>query len=157
MGNLYTISSGLTAAPAAGSFKVVCQAASTANAEFLVAQIDISFDSTATGAGAVAVIVEVVRCTGASSGGSTFTPGKTSNPDGPASEFTARINDTTDGSAPTVIWGTLIYPTGLPWCLQYPLGREAKSKVSDFIEWRIKPQTGFTACNYYGNLIVEAA
>jgi hypothetical protein len=155
--NNYGISSGLTACPAAGSFKVACQFATSANAEATVAQLDISFDSVATGAGAVAVIVALVRCTGASSGGASYTPGKVSNPDGPASEFTARINDTTDGASPTVLWETLVYPTGLPLIVQYPLGREWKSKVSDFIELRIKPQTGFTACNYDANLQVEAA
>lgn len=155
MANSYSISSGLTACPAAGSVKVVAQAASTAGVQFEIPQIDISFDSTATGAGAVAVVVSLVRTTAASSGGATFTPGKLSNPDGPASNTTARINDTTDGTSPTVLWETLVYPTGLPFVLQYPLGRAWRSKVSDFIELRIKPQTGFTACNYDGNLMIE--
>lgn len=151
----YVIASGLVACPAAGSFKVACQAASSSTSRLQVVQVDISFDSVATGAGAVAVICELVRCTGASSGGATYTPGKMTDPDSLAAVTTARINDTTDGASPTVLWGTLVYPTGLPFILQYPLGAMWASKVSDFIEWRIKPQTGFTAANYYAQMTVR--
>lgn len=155
MANLFNITSGKTAASAAGAIKVCCLLSTPSTVEAAIPQIDISFDSVATGAGAVAVVVELVRYTSASAAGAAYTPQKVSNPDGPAAASSARINDTTDGGSPTILWGTLLVPTGLPFILQYPLGREWHTKVSDFIGLRITPQTGFTACNYYANLAHE--
>lgn len=142
----YTVSSGKTAAPAAGVVKVMIQLATGAAVTNTIIGIDLTDDSTATGAGAIPSLVEVVRETGVSSGGAAATPAPWKKGQ-IASGTTARINDTTDGAGPTVIWSYLVQPTG-GQLIQLPLGREIDMEASDFVAIRITPQTGFTASNF---------
>ena len=101
MGVQYSVQSGLTSI-AASTTKVACAIATGTTVRATLVGFDISFDSTATGAGAVPVRVELVRVTAASSGGVIFTPilwDKLQH----AAVTTARINDTTDGTSPAII------------------------------------------------------
>jgi hypothetical protein len=152
MARKYTITSGLTSI-AASATKVACQLATPSTETAVVFSADISFDSTATGAGAIPVRVAIVRVTAASSGGTTFTPVKWRTGQ-MASVCTARINDTTDGSSPTIVEEWLVPPT-LPFPYQLPLGREYVLDISDFLELRLVSQAGLTTCNYVGNLTYE--
>lgn len=152
MARKYSVQSGLTSL-AASTTKVACQLATGSTLTNTIIGFDISFDSTATGAGAVPIRVELVRATGASSGGSTFTPTKWYAAD-IAPVTTARINDTTDGASPTIIKSWLVSPTsGLSY--QFPLGRELQLNNSDFLELRLISQSGMTTCNYEANLDFE--
>lgn len=145
----YTASSGLTSL-AASTTKVAVQLATGAAATNTIFGADVTFDSTATGSGAIAVKVQIVRTTGASSGGAAATPAPWVKGQ-IASATTARINDTTDGAAPTVIQEWLISPTsGVLY--QLPLGRDLDMAPSDFIELRLVSQAGMTTCDYSGQL-----
>jgi hypothetical protein len=149
----YTVNSGLIACPAATVTKVPIQIATPATGTVTIIGLDITFDSVATGAGAVPVRVELVRYTAVGSGGTApvAAPWKKSQI---ASTTTARINDTTEGAGPSVIMGWLVSPTaGI--LQQLPLGRDVELEASDFVGMRIIPQTGFTACNYNANLHLE--
>lgn len=152
MAHQYTVTSGLTSL-AASTTKVACQLATGTTITNAIIGFDISFDSVATGAGAIPIRVELVRATGASSGGSTLTPLEWETT-GPASITTARINDTTDGSSPTIVMSWLVSPTS-GFSFQFPLGREIKMVVSDFFELRLISQSGMTTCNYEANLHFE--
>jgi hypothetical protein len=149
----YTVSSGRTAAAAAGTAKVAVALATGASVKNVIFGIDITFDSTATGAGAISALVELVRTTAASSGGAVATPVSWLKSD-IASLTTARINDTTDGTGPTVIKSWLV-PVLSGVLQQLPLGREISMNVSDFLELRITLLTGATACDYNANLDFE--
>jgi hypothetical protein len=132
---------------------VLCAVATPSTETAVVIGFDIGFDSTATGAAAIPARLAIVRITAASSGGSTFTPvawrkGQI------ASVCTGRINDTTDGTSPTVVQEWLIPPTGA-FSYQYPLGREFVMDASDFMELRLVTQAGLTTCNYIANLSYE--
>jgi hypothetical protein len=148
----YTITSGLISL-AASTTKVACALATPSTETAVIIAASISFDSTATGAGAIPVRVAIVRTTAASSGGSTFTPSKWRTGQ-IASVCTARINDTSDGTSPTVIDEYLIPPT-LPFPYQLPLSREYVLDASDFLELRVQSQAGLTTCNYIGNFSFE--
>ncbi len=147
----YSVNSAKTAAAAAGTLKVAWQLATGAAVTGTLWGVDISFDSIANpaSAGGIPALVELVRETGASSGGAAQTPviwkkGQI------ASGTTARINDTTDGAGPTVIMGWLV-PIFSVWPQQLPLGREIDLEASDFLALRVTLQTGATACNYNCN------
>lgn len=148
----YTVTSGLTSL-AASTTKVACQLATGATVNNTIRSFDVSFDSTASGAGAVPVRVELVRATGASSGGATFTPLKT-YPADVAAITTARVNDTTDGTSPTILRSWLVSPTS-GFSYQFPLGRELIMNNSDFLELRLISQAGMTTCNYEANIEFE--
>jgi hypothetical protein len=152
MARKYTVTSGLTSL-AASTTKVACQLATGTNVTNSIVGFDVTFDSTATGAGAIPIRVELVRTTGASSGGATYTPTKWHKAVG-AAVTTARINDTSDGASPTIIKSWLVPPTG-GISYQFPLGREIEMDVSDFLELRLISQAGMTTCNYEANLDVE--
>lgn len=153
MARKYTINSGRAAAPAASTVKVAVSIATGATVTAVIHGIDITFDSVATGAGAIPVLVELCRTTAAGSGGAAATPAPWRKGQ-IASVTTARINDTTEGSSPTVVKGWLISPTAGA-ITQLPLGREFEVDASDFWEVRITPQTGFTACFYDCNVDIE--
>jgi hypothetical protein len=145
----YTVSS-TTQSLAASTTRVAVQLATGAAVTNTIIGADITFDSTATGSGAIAVKVQIVRTTGASSGGTapTPTPWKKGQV---ASVTTARINDTTDGSSPTIIWEWLISPTaGIIY--QLPMGRDIDMEASDFVELRLVSQSGMTTCDYSAQL-----
>lgn len=152
MAEQFTVTSGLTSL-AAATTKVACQLATGTTVSTTIIGFDIGFDSTATGAGAIPVRVALVRATGASSGGSTFTPVRW-NTGMRVANATARINDTTDGASPTIIKEWLVSPTTF-FAYQFPLGREIDMAVSDFLELRVVSQTGMTTCNYIANLDFE--
>jgi hypothetical protein len=148
----YTINSGKTSLAAAAT-QVACAAATGATVTNTVIGADCTFDSTATGSGAVAVLVEIVRTTGASSGGASATPAPWKKGQ-IASGTTGRKNDTSDGASPTVIAGWLISPTsGVIY--QFPLGRDLEMEASDFVELRLTSQSGMTTCDYDANLHIE--
>ena len=152
MARKYSVTSGLTSL-AASTTKVACQLATGSTITNTITAIDIGFDSVATGAGAIPVKVQLVRATGASSAGSSATPAKL-HPTLAASVTTARINDTTDGSSPSIIKEWLVSPTaGLS--IQFPLGREPEMGVSDFLELRLVSQSGMTTCNYSAQIEFE--
>lgn len=149
----YTVSSGRTACAAAGTAKVAVQLATSTTVKNCIHGVDVTFDSTATGAGAIAALVELVRTTAASSGGATATPAPWLKSD-IAAGTTARINDTTDGTGPSVIKSWLV-PVLSGVLQQLPLGREFPMFTSDFLEVRITLLTGATACDYDVNVDIE--
>jgi hypothetical protein len=152
MARKYTVSSGLTSL-AASTTKVAAQLATTSTVSNTIISFDVTFDSIATGAGAVPVRVEIVRESTASTGGATSTPTKW-NKDLAVSVSTARINDTTDGTVTNIIKSWLVSPTaGITY--QFPLGREIEMGVSDFLALRLISQAGMTTCNYEANLDFE--
>jgi hypothetical protein len=148
----YSVSSGLTSL-AASTTKVACQIATGSTVTATVLGFDIAFDSTATGAGAVPIQVQLARPTAAGSGGSTQTPAKFNNDD-IAAVVTGRKNDTTAGASPTVIKEWLVSPT-TGFSYQFPLGRELVLAESDFLELKLISQSGMTTCNYVGNIDFE--
>ena len=149
----FTVSTGLVALAAAAT-RVAIQLATTSTVSNTIIGFDVSFDSVATGAGAVPIRVELVREAGASNTtGTAPTPTKWYKATA-ASVTTARINDTVDGASPTIIASWLVSPTsGLSY--QFPLGRELMMDVSDFLALRLTSQTGMTTCNYECNLHYE--
>lgn len=148
----YTVTSGLTSI-AASVTKVACQLATGTTINNILRGFDISFDSVASGAGAIPVRVQIVKATGASAAGATATPGK-NYPADIAAATTARVNDTTDGASPTILKEWLVSPTS-GFSFQFPLGREICMNNSDFLELRLVSQAGMTTCNYVANLDFE--
>jgi hypothetical protein len=141
----YTVSTGLNSLAASTTRVAVGLATNTTTTNTIIG-FDVTFDSTATGAGAIPVRVELVRCTGVSSTTGTA-PTPTPWEKGLlAAATTARINDTTDGASPTIIASWLVSPTG-GFSYQFPLGREITMAISDFLELRLTSQSGFTTCN----------
>ncbi len=152
MARKYTVTSGLVSL-AASTTKVACQLATGSTITNCVTGFDITFDSVATGSGAIPVRVQIVKPTAAGSGGSTATPAKW-HEDLAASASTARISDSTAGASPVVVKEWLVSPTsGLSY--QFPLGREIEMGVSDFLELKLVSQSGMTTCNYIANLDFE--
>ncbi len=146
----YTASSG-TQSLAASTTRVAVQLATPSTATNTIIGGDITFDSTATGSGAIAIKVQIVRTTGASSTSGTAPAPAPWKKGQIASTTTARINDTTDGASPTVIWEWLISPTaGVIY--QLPLGRDIDMEASDFVELRLVSQAGMTTCDYSAQL-----
>jgi len=112
---------------------------------------DISFDSTASGSGAIPVRVALVRCTGVSStGGAVVTPTPWTK-GGLAAAVTARAGDTTDGASPTIIKEWLVSPTA-GYSYVWPYGKELEMGISDFLELRVVSQAGMTTCNADGQI-----
>lgn len=154
MSALYSVTSGRTAGAAAASIKNAIALATGANVGCRIVQIDISFDGII--AGAKPVLVELVKPTGVSSGGSAYTPLK-ANSDAfsrGASQTTARINDTVDGSSPVIQQAYMISPlSGM--VLQFPLGREIIMNASEFWELRVTWAVSETVVNYLANVWFE--
>lgn len=151
MAQIYVVTSALTAGAAAASIKVAVGLATGAQVSCKIVQIDVTFNGT--NAAAKPVLVELVRCTGASStGGTAPTPARwTARAN---AQTTARINDTTDGASPAILAAYQVPPTsGL--VLQYPLGREFEMTVSDFFEVRITWATAETVVSYLVNVFFE--
>jgi hypothetical protein len=148
----YSVSSGLTSL-AASTTIVACQLATSTTVTLTILGFDISFDSTATGAGAIPVRVQLARPTAASSGGATMTPTVWNKGD-LAAQATARKNDTAAGTSPTVIKEWLVSPTA-GFSYLFPQGREITMPISDFLELKLISQAGMTTCNYIGNLDLE--
>lgn len=152
MGDQYTVTTGLTSL-AAATTRIACAIATGATVAAEIIAFDVTFDSVATGAGAIPVRVELVRTSTVSSGGAAFTPiswDKYLH----ASATTARINDTVDGTVVSIVKSWLVTPTaGLAY--QFPLGRELVCAHSDWLELRLISQTGMTTCNYECNLDFE--
>jgi len=152
MARRYTVTDNLQSL-AASTTKVACQIATGSTINATVIAFDISFDSTASGSGAVPIRVQLARPTAAGSGGATFTPIKM-YPADIAAATTARIHDTTAGSSPSVICEWLVSPTsGLSY--QFPLGRELVLNNSDFLELKMISQSGMTTCNYSAQIYFE--
>ncbi len=150
MTRLYTATSGLVSL-AASTAKVAVGLATGSAVTATIFGWDISFDSTASGAGAISVRVALVRCTGVSStGGAAITPGPWCK-GGLAAATTARAGDTTDGASPTIIKEWLVSPTA-GFSYIFPYGKELEMAVSDFIELRVTSQAGMTAANFIGSL-----
>lgn len=152
MSRRYVVSAQLTSLTASTT-KVACQIATGSTVNNTVIGFDISFDSTASGSGAVPVRVQLARPTAASSGGATFTPSKM-YPADIASVTTARTNDTTAGTSPTILAEWLVSPTS-GFSYQFPLGREFVMNNSDFLELKVISQSGMTTANYSANLYFE--
>lgn len=150
MARKFSVSTGLVALAASATRVAIGLATSTTVTNTIIS-FDATFDSVSTGAGAIPIRVELVRCTGASSTtGTAPTPTKWHKAL-VAAATTARINDTTDGASPTIIKSWLVSPTaGLSY--QFPLGREIEMDISDFLELRLISQSGMTTCNYECNL-----
>lgn len=151
MGQIYSATSGQTAGAAAGSVKVAVELQTGSNEGIRIVQVDVTLNGTS--ATAKPVKVELVKTTGASSGGSTYTPLKV-NADAygvGASRTDCRINDTTDGSSPTIQQGYLV-PATSGLVQQLPLGREIFVAASEFWEVRVTWQSGETVTDYLVNV-----
>lgn len=150
MATLFSVTSGLTACAAAASVKVAVALATGSTIENKIVQIDVMFNGVTSTEKPVKV--ELVKTTAAPSGGSTYTPLKVQGAAGNGT--TARINDTTDGSSPTIQQAYMV-PATSGICIQWPLGREPEMKVSEFWEVRITLQSGAAANDYLVNVWFE--
>ena len=151
MGQIFSATSGITAGAAAASVKVAVELQTGSGEVLRIKQVDVMFNGTS--ATAKPVKVELVKTTGASSGGSTYTPLKV-NGDAYAvstSFASCRINDTTDGSSPTIQQAYLV-PATSGICIQFPLGCEPMVSASEFWEVRITWQTSETVTDYLVNV-----
>jgi hypothetical protein len=152
MAQLYSVTSGLTAGAAAGSIKVAAHIATGSAVANRIVAFDVSFDGI--NAAAKPVLVELVKTTGAPSGGSTYTPNVINGQAGRTAQSTARINDTADGSSPTILAAWKVPATG-GFSYQWPLGREPEMPVSAFYEIRITWAAAETVVNYLVNVWFE--
>lgn len=151
MANAYSATA--KAACASAAAKVAIQLATGSTVTARVVAFDVTFDGTT--ATNTPILVEWVKTTAASSGGSTYTPLKY-NADGQAvaANVTARINDTTDGTSPTIISSWEVPPTsGMSY--QFPLGRELFIPASAFYEIRLTTASGSGTPNYAVNVVWE--
>jgi hypothetical protein len=145
MAAVFSVNSGKVASASAAA-KVAVQIASTTTKTCKIVSIDVSFDGTT--ATNTPILVELVRETGVSStGGTAPTPARVGGDASVTSAMTARINDTTDGTGPTVLYGWLVSPTG-GLSYQWPLGREPGMIISDFIALRVTTVAGSGTPNY---------
>lgn len=151
MAQIYSVTSGLTAGAAAASIKASVALATGTQVRAKIIQIDVTLNGT--NSAGKPVKVELVKTTAAPSGGSTYTP-LLNQPGGRTSQTTARINDTTDGSSPTIQQGFMV-PCTSGICIQFPLGREPEMAVSEFWEVRITWQTSETVTDYLVNVWFE--
>jgi hypothetical protein len=147
----YSVTSGVTATAAANTAKVAIQLAtpSTQSAEM------VALDVSCTGAASAGTwLVELVRETGVSSGGSTYTPLKYGADQGKAALTTARINDTTDGAGPTIVQAWEVSNAGA-FSYLWPLGRELYIPVSTWLAVRVTVPTGGATGSYLVNCVIE--
>ncbi len=152
MAAVFTVNSAKTAC-ASAAVKVMVQIASTTTKTCKIIGIDVSFDGT--DATKTPILCELARETGVSStGGSAPTPSLAGGDASVTSAMTARINDTTDGSSPTVLGAWLVSPTS-GFSYQFPLGREVTLKVSDFVAWRCTTVAGSGTPNYEATIWYE--
>lgn len=149
--SLYVVNSGKTACASNAAKVAVALATGSAVTNTLVG-FDVTFDGTSSSA--TPILVELVKTTAASSGGASATVQIVSANTSRSVQTTARINDTTDGSTPTVLAGWFVPPTG-GFSYQWPLGREVEMPVSAFFEIRITTATGSGTPNYDVNLWFE--
>lgn len=149
---VFTVNSGKTAC-ASAAVKVGVQIASTTTKTCKIIGIDISFDGV--DATKTPILVELCRETGVSStGGTAPTPARAGGDASVTSAMTARINDTTDGASPTVLYAWLVPPTS-GFSYQFPLGREVSMFISDFIALRTTTVAGSGTPNYEATLSYE--
>lgn len=133
MAQVFLVTSG-SAALVANTLKTAVQLATGAAVQNRIVQVDITFNGVT--ASAVPVQVDIVKTTGASSGGAAATPTKANTDARAAAATTARINDTTPGVLSAVQSSYFVPPTsGLS--IQFPLGREPGMTVSEFWEVRL--------------------
>lgn len=153
MARKYSVNSGLTSI-ANSITKVLAQIATPSTSDCTVIAFEVTFDGPPpSGSTNAPAKLELVRTTAASSGGSTATPAKWMK-DRAAAQSTARINDTSDGTSPTVLKGWEI-PSGGGYADKFPLGREFELGVSDFWELRLVTPSGWTTQNYEANIDIE--
>jgi len=152
MAALFTVNTGAVASPS-NTTKVAVQLASTATKTCKIVAFDITFDGT--DSTKTPILITFARETGVSStSGSAPTPVLAGGDASVTSAMTARISDTTDGSAPTVICGWYVPPTsGLAY--QFPLGREITLKISDFVALRVTTVTASGTPNYNATVWYE--
>lgn len=141
-----------TAASPSNTTKTAVQLATGAAVTCKVVGFDITFDgadSTKT-----PIMVTLQKPTGASSGGSSFTPLVVGPETSRTASTTSRVNDTTIGGSAVVYGRWYIPPTG-GFSYQYPLGRELVMKVSEFLELVVTTVTASGTPNYAANLWFE--
>ncbi len=139
-------------ATASAAAKVAVEIATGAAVTCKIVAFDVSFDGTSSSA--TPILIELVKTTSASTGGSAGTDNIVSADTSRTAQSTSRVNDTTDGGSPTVLSGWLVHPqTGMSY--QWPLGREPNVPVSAFWEFRITTVTGSGTPNYDMNVWVE--
>lgn len=147
---VYVVNTGKTAVVSNG-LKIAVQVATGAGITCKLVQWDVSFDGA--DATKTPIRVELVKTTGASSGGAagTFTQvqGKTRTV-----QASCRTNDTSDGSSPTVLAAWEVSPTS-GMSMQYPLGREVEMDASSYLEIRITTVTASGTPNYDVNVWIE--
>lgn len=132
--------------------KVAAQLATGANITNRIVGVDISFDGV--DGSKKPVLVSLAKETGVSStGGSAPTPVQLRGKPRSA-QSTARINDTTDGSAPTVLEAWYVPPTS-GMSIQFPLGREIEMGASEFLALRVTTTEDLSGLTYDATLIFE--
>lgn len=149
---LYVVQSGKTAC-ASNASKIAASLATGSAVTNKIVAFDCTFDGT--DATKTPIRVELVKTTTAPSvSGAAFTPLVVSADTSRTAQTTARTNDTTDGSSPTVIAAWEVSPTaGISY--QWPLGREPNMPVSAFWEIRVTTVTASGTPNYDVNLWFE--
>lgn len=123
------------------SIKTLLQVATPASKEIVVVSWGISFDASAA---AVPGIIELIETDVAATSGSSLTPTKYSNPNGPASLCVGGTGATcfspsAEGSITAIRTGDVqhIAPTN-QYIYQFPLGREFRVAASKFLRVRVK-------------------
>lgn len=149
---LYTVNSGTTAAAAASTAKVAIQLATGSGVTAKLVGVSVSFNGA--DASKTPATVEIVKETGASSGGAAGTMTQVGGGATRTAQATARINDTTDGSSPTVLDGWLVSPTAA-FAYQWPLGREIEIGASSYLAVRVTSGTAGAAVSYNVTAYIE--
>lgn len=151
MAQLYSVTSGVTATAAAATVKVAIQLATPSTQSMVLVGLDVS----CTGAASAGTwLVELCHETGASSGGSTYTPNKYGVDQSKAALTTARINDTTDGASPTILQAWEVSNAGV-FSYLWPLGRELFTTVSSWLAIRVTVPSGGATGSYLASAIFE--
>lgn len=141
-----------TATSPSATTKTCVQLATGAAVTCKVIGFDISFDgadSTKT-----PIVVTLQKPTGASSGGSSFTPLVVGPETSRTASTTSRVNDTTIGGSAVVYGRWAVPPTG-GFSYQFPLGRELVMKVSEYLELVVTTVAGSATPTYHANVWFE--
>lgn len=147
---LYSVTA--NAAAASNAAKVAIQLATGAGITNRVVGFSVSFNGT--DASKTPVLVELVKETGASSGGAAGTLTQADGLLARTVQTTCRTNDTTDGSSPTILESWYVSPTAA-LVIQYPLGREPGMAASSYLALRITTVTASGTPNYQASLWIE--
>lgn len=157
MAALYVVQTGKTAC-ASAALKVAVDIKAASGTTCKLVAFDCTFDGTS--ATATPILLELVKeSTASATTGSAFTPVQVGGGQTRTAQFTARINDTADGTNTSVLAAWLIPPTS-GFSYQFPLGREVEigpfgTAADTYLALRITTVAGSGTPNYEVNAWIE--